>query len=747
VAARRREAPRVEILGTGRHVGFIGVTRPENWTGRATSTADQAVADAVFLQAWGEPLAGGETFAGAARYEVVPSIAIATAPVEWQPTIQPTLRLQPDLGRMRWELVARSNSLAESPSALLLELPAGLRGWVPLPIDPSSTGAQSGRVALPWLTIPGRQFRDPEVVLVPSESGRLEPVDPEGLAALPASVVAPGVSVGTGARFRVLRASELQWTAQPPAVEVRVQSDVALEPTSTRWDAVVRTSAFASPVSTLAVQIPAGWNPRLDADLEGCEARLDPSRDDAAKSRWSLRFDPPLWGEREIRIQGSRTIRDSDSIELPDVQPLGRGRRTLTLSWANRSGRPRSIVRTQGVSAIDPPNRATEIAANTSSFRVVEDSWGVTIGPAGPSNKPRITLADVTCVLSKESGLFGSSLVHLAAPSSEEFGWRLPDQCEVLEARAEGRQAVAWRNSSGEIRVTPGGRARDLELLWRIPAETFASPARGVGQAELPRPIAPVDRWAISAYAPDSAPLESPLPETSRLAMELARLHAAITSFEGPGRSQGPRAQDKLDMNNRARHGIARQALLIRRLLDTEGKSDSDALTREARTAIARADSLQESLRENRGGVVPSLTREQVPEARDRLALVGRISRYLGAQDDGQPPVVQWRWDMDRAHGSPDRFATWTIPALIAGLVLLGQSVRRPKLILRFAPLFGAVGLFAITSGLVWWEGYVTTLAFAAGAVLPGKSRRDGSEFTIDAPVDANPEPDNPIGS
>jgi hypothetical protein len=84
---------------------------------------------------------------------------------------------------------------------------------------------------------------------------------------------------------------------------------------------------------------------------------------------------------------------------------------------------------------------------------------------------------------------------------------------------------------------------------------------------------------------------------------------------------------------------------------------------------------------------------------------------------------------------------------LIAGLILLGLSVWRPKLILRWAPLFGAVGLFAIISGLVWWEGYVTTLAFVAGVVLPGKSQRDGSEFTIAAPVNANPEPDNPTES
>jgi hypothetical protein len=554
-----RQFPRIEAIDLARHVGFVGAVVPRTFQGSLASEPGRGIEATRFRESWSTEIPADAMLLGAAKFDRLPQLTARLSSPFGPMIVRPRLRATLERGRIRWDLSVRGDELRDRAGRMVIGIPTECSvqtvsgdqitrwnrdehrelciefepsetparfvrvvGTIPIAFEAARAIAQQGSISRIWPEFSNRQIESGELVLESSPGGRIEPSAEPGLVRISGPEANPDEPTLVETRYRADRTCGLEWSLDPPSIELQIHSHLSVGNERATLDVDLRSRAAQGPVRSVSFRIPSDWITEFRTDSGTIDVRDSTISGESSSTVRTATFDPPLFGQRQIWIHGERQLpTPGAAIDFPDIQPLGRGRRSVALSWQDVGGGSRSPGRVMGVRALPPPDMprndvATSSLEATNAWQVIDDAWSIRIEAARPAPRHRVSLADSTCVLGGDGAIWGTTRLALESAQGGALPWILPSGVDVLGVRADGRPSAASRDRADAITVDVPKNTARLELLWRRPLEA----ANQSDSIRLPVPIAEIERWVVEAVAP------------ARTSVELSGRPASMTEVE-----------------------------------------------------------------------------------------------------------------------------------------------------------------------------------------------------------------------
>ncbi|HEV3162732.1 MAG TPA: hypothetical protein VGZ22_01730 [Isosphaeraceae bacterium] len=726
--------PRIEPLGVERYSGLVAFRRPDEWAGRllapvgAASMAESITADA-FAKAWGALPADHLVWAGACRFARVPTIEVTTGPALLRRAVRQTVQVKVEPGRLDvqvdaeltdrvgrsfdvelsihrdWHLVrAEGEGLVSwsrpAPDRLRLQFDGKdtarrlvrLEGWLPIVSDPLATANLRRQAAVPWPRWVRAAEERGTLVITASTSPlvgragaaftpRLTGLDTgSGVVAIApseAGISAPAVPSNRLA-FRVDRPDDLgllHWTAEPPRVNVTVQSLLTVHPDTTAWEARVGYQVSGGASDALYFKLPAAWAASARVEIKGLGHELT-ARTEGSTTFWTIRPERPIWGALEVTIHASRPLTRGEPFAFPDLVPLGWGTADTYMAVANASGLALEYEGSPGLQPIDasrlpPEGLPLTAGVPTNVYRVRRDDWTLRIRAPGESRQAnanddptRVTLADLTCVVGADGTVIGQARFDLEPHAGPFLAVLLPPGAEALRATVDALPAQPLRGSADHWLIPLGDAgAASVTLVWR--SEAAAAGATGL----LASPALEQEkvRTLLTVYAPEEATLSEPgglLEPVSGATVEVERTdrigRSILASLDQIDRSSARDRQEvianltRFELQARAAERAARSGLADRSVAAEQSYRRAVDRVAAARTTLLDAlrgaglDAWSQAAQANVGlATLPARNEPAAvpidPAGGIRLRRLGRGHYYRGdALGRGRAPELRW---------------------------------------------------------------------------------------------------------
>ena len=557
---RSRPVPKLDPVGVERFSALMAFRRPPEWTGRMTpeEPAD-AVSEEAFARAWGplpvEPL----TLSGVVRD---PSLEVDTGPVPARFRVSPSVRATLSPGRIDLNVVAEIVASGGASHDLTVVLPDGFNlgkvdadgltdcdeanrvlklrfdgptlprrqvrivGWTPLVFDPLNTGATTRELEIPWPRWPD-QIEMPGVLSVVAPT-HFQIVDrDDGVAVPPESVDSAGVTPPYRATYRVAYPQgpgKLRWDVEPPQVSVRLRSQVAVEPGSVGWTALVQYDVSGGPLDTINLRLGTEWAKFATVRLVGVgQQQVKEVRDPF--TYWSIRPERPVWGSLQVLVQASRPLEPGKSFPFPDLSPLGKGGVDTTLRVANQTGRTLKFEKIQGLQPVAPSSLpldeelafSTLKAATTTEYRVIKPGWTLDIegpdeGGVDEDGQPRVLRGELNATIDTEGSALGIARFEVGARSGAFIAVTFDGEATLLYAAVNGSPVQILKDSPGRwlIPLAEAVSSR-VSLVWNSSPPASKALASG-GLFPLSLPVIGSGRFPtiVSLRAPSGTDIVSP---------------------------------------------------------------------------------------------------------------------------------------------------------------------------------------------------------------------------------------------
>jgi hypothetical protein len=611
-----RRLPRLEPLDVERFVGLVGFRRPADWTGRLEPiVGTEPVGDESFLKAWGEAADSNRPLSGALRFLRTPDVEVATGYAIPEPAVRQNVQVAIEPGRLEVRADAEITDMAARSFDAWVTIPRDmnvldveadglaawdrsepdrihllfrnavaeprmfrLRGWIPVLADPLATALVRREAPMPWPAWPGMD-EPPGTLMISASISVLAARSAPGTSTRQiwqepgpgAALIAPtetGLRSGaiqvSRAVYRVDRPSELgplRWSAELPRVSVSVRSRLTIHSDSADWQASLRYQVAAGSLDTIFLKLPTAWANQASVEVDGGTHELS-SLAEGASTSWTIRLDPPNWGERTVRLRSRRPLARGEAILFPDLVPLGRGTVETIVAVTNATGQSLGIEDSEGLQQVEVTKGLLSdlspiSTAPITAYRVRREGWTLQVrAPLDASsvepgiNAARVALAELECVLAPDSSSVGQARFELESGSGPFLTVVLPHGSEALRGTVNGQAVQPLHGRSGRWLIPLGdGGARRATLVWRSASMgprtdgTRVLAVPGLDQARVPT--------LVTLFVPETVKLMpvSSLDAVSAYALELERLERMggriLVQLGGADRTS---ARDRQDM-------------------------------------------------------------------------------------------------------------------------------------------------------------------------------------------------------
>ena len=514
-----RSLPLIEPVGVEHYSGAVAFRRPADWSGRlAPGSAVEPISEEVFVRTWGalpeEPL----TLSGTSRFLRTPELTVQTGPTPPKLAVEPVVQLDLRQGRVDLELKADLVEQSGPCEQAELELPAECRiirvdadgltewhessrrlrlrfdgaparrrsvrieGWIPVPADPLASGVAGRSMGVPWPRWLGVESRPGTLIVIGPSPPQLEN-SPGAVPVQPSSQRASAPPDPRRATYRIERPEglgRLTWTAEPPRVGVEVRSQVTIHPESAEWVASLRFDVSGGAYDAIHLKLPAVWAGSAEAKLVGETHQLT-TETRGGSSFWTLRPDRPIWGTQRLVIRAIRPLARGETLDFPEINPLGRGLVDSYLALVIASGREVAIEGSPGLQPIEDRSRFLGdefekfVGMPFSQYRVRADGWSLKVEPPLSTRSredsgaaPRVRSADIECVFRGDGSVLGSVRYEVEPRSSPFLTVGLPERSQPLWASVDGSPTRPLRAASGRWLIAlDEDSASEVLIVWQ----------------------------------------------------------------------------------------------------------------------------------------------------------------------------------------------------------------------------------------------------------------------------------------
>ena len=582
--ASPRTPPRLEPIGWERSSLLLGARRPSDWTGRLEpQQGAELVADLVYVQAWNQLPDPPLTFCGACRLAPGGAVALATGPAPAQLQIKPTIAITVEPGRLELAAEAELVELSGRPDGVLARLPAGMRpvlvagdgvrdwsvdgsdrlrvsfdapaaggrrkirmnGWIATAVDPLKIGPQRRSSPTPWIVWEGVQdvgflTLASSTPLATSGAGGLTLISSESS---PSTTSAPASQRMTYRVDDPARLGEIAWDSAQPRVSVTIESQLAIDPDSAEWTAVLHYDVIGGASGAIHLRLPALW--AAAALLHDPGGELQITRETrGASAFWTITPAQPIWGSRRLVLRSTIPLPPERELVHPEIAPLGRGHVDARVSVVNATRRALTTDSSVGLEAIPGEGLFTDPEFSTFGtrvgvFRVAREPWVLRI--QSPQESPSLregggsaaaTYADIAIVVAPDLGRIGRAFYE-TAPGGRVFSFKLPESAVLLWTSVDSSPATPLRSARElwSIPLDARGPAR-VGVLWKIPPPRGAARSRRIALG-LPEAAGGPVPAVLAVHAPADVVIDPGLQSLERVSMaryDLARVDALARS-------------------------------------------------------------------------------------------------------------------------------------------------------------------------------------------------------------------------
>jgi hypothetical protein len=782
----KRHWPAIDVATPGKFTGVIGFRRPSDWSGRLEPGGGiEPALEASFAKAWGTLPDDGLTLAGATRLIRSSTLEVETKPVPPRRTMRTRLvaglapgrlnasiegvltdrqgrsfdlevaipndlrlvRVEAD-GLLDWQRIARDRLRLQFDGTEVPERKVRLEAYVPVSPDLVMSEIRAYQTKIPWPRWADAETSPGTIEIVSPARFQFEPG--EGTTATP---VGPPMDSDIAFRssYRVDRSSgpsTVRWSAPPAKVNVAVDTELSIDPSSLTWTAVLTCEVSGGPASSLNLNLPTAWAEGASLEIEGQTHRLvsQANGPKGETTHWTILPDSPIWGSARLILRSRRPLQPGREFLFPQVAPLattGRGSvGRFDLAIRNGSGWPIEIAGSSGLQPVDASRLHTVDSFSTDrSSRSIDHAYHVTgerwslrlrIGRVGDEAssvreviEARVAFAQLTCRLDEAGAIWGRARFELEPRSGPFLAVRLPERAEIPWASVDGAIVSAFPDKPGRWLIPLGDRRpRRVTFAWYRAGTAGSSNERE--SVVLPTPDHPAPTTLISVDGPanvDFAMAGDVVERIGRVGWEVEnieqlsrRVVEALGNLDRSSRRDREAILDDLtEIELRGRHvsrlpagkdtavdpTLGRLQAALNLIVEASQAAGLDGLIQEARVRVGIAQADDES----------ALGLSTAPSEVVRLRRAGepRFFRFSRGESRQSPTIT--RGEKTTSHWSGSA-GSWAVVATGLGFwVIVGALIARgigPKarlaaaLVLLTILAWEPVGLF-VALGLIAW--------------------------------------------
>lgn len=559
-----RRWPEIDVPTSAKFAGLIGFRRPSDWSGRLEPKGGvEPAPEPSFLKAWGALPDDGLALAGAVRYARSMALDVETRPLPLRRSIRTRVVARPAPGRLNvsiegvlidrqgrsfdfevvvpsdlrivrleadglldWRKVRRDGLRLQFDGSEFPERKIRIEGYLPAPADSTMSESRTYQAKVPW---PAWVDAEPAPGLIEIAGPTRFQFEPgEGVAAVAtASTAEPDAPFRSNYRVdRPAGSLALSWSAPAAKVNVAVDSELTIDPTTLTWTAALSCEVSGGPAGALNLNLPTEWARDASIEIEGLTHRLvsQAKGPQGEMTQWTIQPDSPIWGSARLVLRSRRPLRPGVGFVYPQVAPLGAtGRGSVArydLAILNVSGLPMEIAGSSGLQPVDisrvRPVDATSPHPSSRSighaYHVTGDRWSLRLKVGRPDDErstpkgARVAFARLNCVLDLDGTTWGRARLDLEPRPGPFLEVRLPEGAEIPWASVEGAIGPAYPDGPGCWLVPLGDRQpRRVAFAWRG-AKSPSTPGRRAPIA-LPALEFPASTTLISVNAPGQVEL------------------------------------------------------------------------------------------------------------------------------------------------------------------------------------------------------------------------------------------------
>jgi hypothetical protein len=778
-----RRFPRVEPLQAERFSGSLAFRRPPDWQGRITpGGATDIIGEEAFVRAWGNLPADLLTLSGAVKFPAsfarFPAPEVVTGPPAARFRVQPTVHVALEPGRIVMTAEADLTETGSPVHAVEVECPealhliqveadgltdwtrpsagrlrlrfdgtslrkrrARLKGWLAVQADPLAPTATNAESNVPWPRWVGQDV-DAGLLSVASRT-RFRLANTSGVPMVPLEPAGPAASTPDAlfhGSYRVARSEDigrLRWDLEPPAVSVKIQSQVTVYPDSADWIAVLRYDVGGGPLDTINLRLPTDWARLATVRLDGM-AHQQVAETRGETTYWAIRPERPIWGSQRLVVRASNRFPQGAPLKFPDLSPLGRGAVDTYIRLGSAT-RPAPIVEgAEGLRQVsydsiavdDALTSAPSRSVSTTLYQVTKPGWALSLrrpadseSEATMGDQPVVEAAELACTLAADGKVLGVAGYEVDTHSRAFLSLTLDADSRPIWASVNGVPSPPLSAGRGRWLISLAGapaRTR-VHVVWRSepPSLAPAGDEARVTKRSISLPLAgsrPVSS-VVTLSAPDGVVALNQTGGLTPTTPDGVALRKAETLEQETIESIG-----ELDRTSR-RDGenlvaaLVRIGLLIRQAERAAG-GDPGATPAQQKTRLARVQPVAARLRSRLDGVLRN-------EALEGFAEAARVHLGLEARSpsDTDPTPESTTPGQIRPVGKPFAFqgeigGVSTPPQLVWSATPTLQTGERDLLVGLTALTFAAAlasAFIARQTSLVRWLGPLT---LAAGILL-----------------------------